>query len=132
MTGKEAVSEGSAASRIASGPKAGRGEVLGSRRFQGCFCVRVLLLIAGELADSLRLLFAVTLTVQIHASLLLIPYCSVLCARNSTCKAIQLVYIHDWTPNLAHLKITPFSRDVLKDLSSATFKELHMAKRKMS
>lgn len=102
MSGKEAVSEGSAPSRIASGPKAGLGEVLGSHRFQGRFCVRVLLLIAGELADSLGFLFADTLTVHVHAGLLLIPYCSVLCARNSTCKAIQLVHIHDWTPNLAH------------------------------
>lgn len=94
VSGKEAISVGSAASLIASGPKAGLRAVLGSHRFQGCFYIRMLLLVPWELADSPRSLFPCTLIVRIHASLLLIPYGS-RCARNSTCKAIQLIYIHN-------------------------------------
>lgn len=45
ISGKEAMSEGSAVSLMASGPKAELREVLGSHRFEGHFCIRIILLI---------------------------------------------------------------------------------------
>lgn len=45
VSGKESISEGSAAPLTASGPKAELGEVLCSHRFQGYVCIRMILLI---------------------------------------------------------------------------------------